>query len=119
SDIVGPRDAWFVTVYDPVTNAWTPRAAAGSGRGYPGVLLPTVAAVPGKGIVVAGGDDGTSYLSDPFGIGAIYDPAVIQWSANIRSPVLWSPNAKNAMASGGVVNGELYLVGYLTFQFIP
>lgn len=40
------------------------------------------------------------------------------WSDHFSVPALWS-SAGLSLVSGGVVNGALYVVGYMTFRFVP
>jgi len=103
-----------MTVYDPATDRWTARTPAGWAGWYPGILLPAAVDVPGKGIVIVGGDDGTTYLSDPYLIGVVYDPAGNQYTSHLSTPV-----AGGFVASAGVVNGELFLVENRTFRLVP
>jgi hypothetical protein len=112
-----------VPVYDPVTDRWVTRTVdpSGQGRWYGGPLLPAVGVLPGRGIVVAGGSDGTNgYLTDPYGIGEIYDPAGSRYHGHMWVPVMfrWDASPIVSLPSAGVVKGELYLVGYETYRFI-
>lgn len=66
------------------------------------------------GILVAGASDGTTYLSDPYIIRVIIAPVGNRYYGHMRVPPMWG-----ALPSAGVVNGEVYQVGYETYRFIP
>ncbi|HWH02687.1 MAG TPA: kelch repeat-containing protein [Gemmatimonadales bacterium] len=115
-----------VQVYSPATDQWvsrTPTLRANVGGWYGGPLLPTTATASGLGIMVFGGSDGTTgYLQDPYAVGFVYDPVSNEFVADVWltgnfPPAGFPPHA--GLSTAGVVNGQVYAVGYQTWRFIP
>jgi hypothetical protein len=114
----------ILPVYDPAMDRWATRTAGPTVKGgwYGGPLLPAIGVLPGVGIVVAGGSDGaSSYLTDPYVVGEIFDLDTSQYYGHMSVPGMfrWDASPIVSLPSAGVVNGELYLVGYETYRFIP
>jgi len=131
--VIGGLDYyWQIRVYDPATYSWTTRTPSNSQTGcgcwIGGPTLPAIAALPGTGILVAAGTDGAG-LTAPYGWGIIYDPVTNAYFGQRPIPMMrewWTINGGGyvwthspTLPSAGVVNGEVYLVGYETYRFIP
>lgn len=119
-------DKKTVFAYNPSADQWTSRTpgSRGTTRGwYWGPFLLTTAMHPDLGLLVMSGSDSTiGYLEDPYAVGYAYDPAGDQFTTTLWMPVGSVPPGyppHESMLSAGFVNGELFMVGYETWRFIP
>ncbi len=95
----GTAESGALEAYDPATNRWTTRAALPTPRHNAGV-----GAINGK-LYVAGG--WSQDLGGSVSTVEAYDPSTNTWATRASLPLQWSPGN----ASGGVLNGQLYLFG--------
>lgn len=106
--VVGGVDAnnvvGTVEAYDPATDSWTTKAS-----------MPTALALSEGGVVngilyVASGDPSIAPGTAPVGTVEAYDPASDSWTSKASIPT------PRLVATGGVVNGIVYVVGGRTFN---
>ena len=110
--IVGTSTVDNFAAYDPVSDAWTPRASMPQGRNH------AASASDGKLMYVFGGRVLGNFVTNGFDTVQIYDPVANAWtsSGDAGATIAPLPQARGGMGSAVYYRGEFYVFGGETFD---